>query len=118
MAMTQTLDLVRMSRVVSRSVEPKIERRVMKISAYTKDDEGMDGRGICTNGEKAVEGRTIAADKSIPFGTQIYIPALDKHLVVCDRGGDIKGDRLDIYMESKKDALAFGVQEMEVFIKH
>lgn len=114
----RTLSILQNNRTASRSVEPRVERRVMKVTAYTKNDKGMNGKGITTNGERAKEGRTIAADKSIPFGTEIYIPALDKHLVVSDRGGAIKGDRLDLYMENRKDALAFGVQYLEVFIKN
>lgn len=90
----------------------------MRVSAYTKNDKGMNGKGITANGERALEGRTIAADASIPFGTEIYIPKLGKAFIVVDRGGAIYGDRLDLYMESRKDALRFGVQELEVFIRY
>lgn len=96
---------------------PRIERRVMKITAYTASDKGMNGLRITANGERVQEGRTIAADHSIPFNTQIYIPALGKTFTVTDRGGAIKGDRLDLFMEKRKDAMEFGVQEMEVFIR-
>jgi len=61
-----------------------------------KHDKGMNGKGITANGEKALDGQTIAADSSIPFGTQIYIPELGKTFTVTDRGGGITGDRLDI----------------------
>ena len=119
----QVLDLVQKSRVhatsqVSRGEPAQIERRVMKITAYTARDKGMNGKGITANGEKALEGRTIAADSSIPFGTEIYIPALGKAYTVTDRGGAIYGDRLDLFMEKRKDALKFGVQELEVLIKY
>lgn len=97
--------------------EPKIERRVMKITAYTSRDKGMNGKGITSNGERVQEDRTIAADASIPFGTEIYIPALGKTFVVTDRGGAINGNRLDMYMERREDALEFGVQNLEVFIR-
>ena len=97
---------------------PRIERRVMKITAYTARDKGMNGKGITANGEKAIEGRTIAADASIPFGTEIYIPALGKAYTVTDRGGAIHGNRLDLYIEHRKDAIVFGVQELEVLIKY
>lgn len=95
----------------------KVERRIMRVTAYTSRDRGMNGKGITANGEKAVEGRTIAADSSIPFGTQIYIPELGKTYTVVDRGGAIKGDRLDLYMESRKDAMEFGVRYLEVVIR-
>lgn len=89
----------------------------MRITAYTASDRGMNGKGITANGEHAIEGRTIAADQSIPFGTQIYIPELGKTFVVTDRGGAIHGDRLDLYMERYDDAMEFGVRELEVFIR-
>jgi len=97
----------------------RIEHKMMRVTAYTRrDDKGMNGKGITANGEKALEGQTIAADSSIPFGTQIYIPELGETFTVTDRGGDITGDRLDIYMESRKDAFKFGAQELEVLIKY
>jgi 3D (Asp-Asp-Asp) domain-containing protein len=116
---TQTLDLVQRSRVqISRGEPaPRIDSRVMKITDYTASDKGMNGKGITTSGERVLEGRTIAADIDIPFGSQIYIPDLNRTYIVTDRGGAIHGDRLDLYMENRKDAMKFGVQELEVFIR-
>lgn len=111
--------VVAISSQVSRG-EPahRIERRMMRVTAYTRRDKGMNGKGITANGEKALEGQTLAADSSIPFGTQIYIPELGKMFTVTDRGGGIKGNRLDMYMEDRKDALKFGAPELEVLIKY
>lgn len=97
--------------------EPIWEKRVMRVTAYTNHDPGMDGLGITASGEKTQEGRTIAADRSIPFGTEIYIPALGQTYTVTDRGGAIRGDRLDLYIEDLDRALEFGVQDLEVFIR-
>jgi len=96
----------------------KIERRVMRVSAYTLSDKGMNGKGLTASGEKVLAGRTVAADSSLPFGTQIYIPELGKTFTVTDRGRGIKVDQLDVYMESLKDALKFGTRELEVQIKY
>lgn len=96
---------------------PEVERRVMRVTAYTKNDAGMNGKGVTASGERVIEGRTIAAPPEIPLGADIYIPALGKHYTATDRGGAIRGNRLDLYMEKRKDALEFGVQEMEVWIK-
>ena len=96
----------------------RVESRMMRVTAYTRNDKGMNDKGITANGENALEGRTIAADSSIPFGTQIYIPELGKTFTVTDRGGAIKGDRLDMYMEGPKGALKFGERELEVQIKY
>jgi len=104
--------------------EPTIERRVMRVTAYTDGYEstgkvpGDPAFGITASGQPTQEGRTIAADKSIPFGTEVYIPELRQTYTVADRGGAIKGDRLDLYIESLEDALEFGVKDLEVFIKY
>ena len=70
--------------------------------------------GITASGAKAVEGVTVAADTRFPFGTKIII---DGHeYTVQDRGGAVKGDKIDIYFNSHTEALKFGVQYKEVFI--
>ena len=109
------VDLIPMP-VVEPEPEPE-DRRVMRISAYTAHDKGMDGRGITASGEMVHEGRTIAAAENIPFGTEIFIPALDTVYTVTDRGGAISRGRLDLYMDKRADAIRFGVQELEVIVK-
>lgn len=71
--------------------------------------------GITASGEKAVEGVTVAMDKSIPFGTKIYIYGVGERIVQ-DRGGAIKGNRIDLYFDSHQEALNFGRQTKEVTI--
>lgn len=69
--------------------------------------------GITASGVKAQAGRTIAADTSLfPFGTRVRI---DGHeYVVEDRGGAIKGYRIDIYFDSHTEALQFGRRKVEM----
>ena len=71
--------------------------------------------GITASGVKATEGVTVAADTSIlPFGTKIFI---DGHeYTVQDRGGAIKGNRIDVYFDTHQEALDFGVQYKEIYI--
>lgn len=73
------------------------------------------GYGITASGEKAVQGVTVAADKSIPFGTRIYIEGVGERIVQ-DRGGAIKGNRIDLYFDSHQSALNFGRQTKQVTI--
>lgn len=70
---------------------------------------------ITASGVKAIEGITIATDKSIPFGTKIYIDGVGERIVQ-DRGGAIKGNRIDLFFDSHQDALNFGRQTKEVTI--
>ena len=71
--------------------------------------------GITASGEKAIEGITVAMDKSIPFGTKIYIDGVGERIVQ-DRGGAIKGNRIDLYFGSHQEALNFGRQTKQVTI--
>ena len=89
---------------------------MMVLTAYTKSDKGMNSRGITASGVPVQEGVTIAAPPDVPFGSKIYIPALNRKYTVTDRGGAIRGDRLDLFMESRGRAIAFGKQRLEVVI--
>lgn len=71
--------------------------------------------GITASGVKATEGVTVAMDKSIPFGTKIYIDGVGERIVQ-DRGGAIKGNKIDLYFDSHQEALNFGRQTKEVTI--
>ncbi len=92
------------------------EKRVMRITAYTAHDANMRGDGITASGVKAVGGVTVAADKAIPLGTQIVIPELNMTLTVQDRGGAIHGNRLDVFMDKRSDALEFGIKTLEAWV--
>ncbi len=70
--------------------------------------------GITASGTKAKPGRTIAADTSVfPFGTKLKVPGYGTG-VVEDRGGAIKGNRLDLYFKTHKQALEWGRQTVTV----
>ena len=72
--------------------------------------------GITASGVKAVQGVTVAADTNkLPFGTKIYIDGVGERIVQ-DRGGAIKGNRIDLYFENHQSALNFGRQTKGVRI--
>ena len=54
--------------------------------------------GITASGVKAQVVRTVAAPKGFNFGTRLYIDGLGER-VVEDRGGAIKGNKLDVLCE-------------------
>ena len=76
--------------------------------------------GITATGTTATEGRTIAVDpKVIPYGTEVTIRYQDgtEHTYISeDCGGAIKGNRIDVFMESHEAALVAGVKYGEVFV--
>lgn len=67
-------------------------------------------------GEELKENYSIAVDPSvIPYRTEVIINGHTYKAQDC--GGAIKGNRIDVYFEDHNDALQFGVQYAEVFVK-
>ena len=95
-------------------VTPLKSLGVYKITAYCPCYQCCGKtNGITASGVKATAGRTVAVDKSIPFGTKLIINGHE--YVAEDRGGSINGNKIDIFMESHAECLNFGVQYKEVF---
>ena len=68
------------------------------------------------SGEVAEAGKTIAADTDIlPFGTVVVINGTE--YVVQDTGSAVKGSVIDIYFDSHDEALSWGCQYIEIFVK-
>lgn len=66
-------------------------------------------------GERLREGYSIAVDPNvIPYNSKVIINGNVYEAQDC--GGAIKGNRIDVYFSSHKDALEFGVQYAEVFV--
>lgn len=67
-------------------------------------------------GEELKENYSIAVDPDvIPYRSEVIING--KTYKAQDCGGAIKGNRIDVYFEDHDDALEFGVQYKEVFVK-
>jgi len=103
---------------ITEEKQEKIEKEslgIFKITAYCSCKKCCGKTdGITASGTKVTAGKTIAAPSRFAFGTQLEI---DGHIyTVEDRGGAIKGNRIDIYFNSHKEALAFGVKNREVFL--
>lgn len=105
------------------SLTPSVKK--MNVSAYTAstcDKSPSDpGYGITSSGSKASSWYTVAAGKSYPIGTVIYIPYFKNKpnggwFVVQDRGGAISNSRLDIYMDTYNECIQFGRQNLECHV--
>lgn len=79
-------------------------------------DEAGNPIVYTADGNIATQGVTIAADANLfPFGTSLFVEGHE--YIVQDRGGAIIGNHIDIYFESHEEALQFGIQYKEVFVK-
>lgn len=90
----------------------------IRATAYTHTDEGCDR--ITATGT-AVHWGTAAVDpRYIPYGTRMFIMASDGSYVYGltvaeDCGGDIKGDRIDLYMPTFEECMDFGRRRCTVY---
>lgn len=71
------------------------------------------GYGKTASGTTPTQGRTIAADGSIPFGTRLIVDGVE--YVVEDRGSGITGNRIDIYLDSHSECYEYAVEAVSVF---
>jgi 3D (Asp-Asp-Asp) domain-containing protein len=99
--------VLEIKKVLNNSDLPK-GKFIINASAYTAAaDECGKNDGITASGKKVKENETIACPKSFAFGTKINIEGYGTYICQ-DRGGAIKGNKIDIYMETKAQAFAFG----------
>ena len=65
-----------------------------------------EGHGITSSGAKVQPGVTVAADTSVlPYGTVIYVEGVGLR-VVQDTGGAVKGNKLDVAVNTHAEALS------------
>lgn len=91
-------------------------------AVYTATAYSAEGCGssVTASGRPAVKG-VVAVDKRyIPFGTRLYIESLDGtpdygYAVAGDTGGAIKGNIIDLCMNSHTEALNYGRRRVRIY---
>ena len=74
------------------------------------------GDGITATGTVPRWG-TIAVDPTIiPYGTKVYIPQFDKYFIAEDCGGGIRGNKIDIFMNSESQCNNWGKRSIDIYI--
>ncbi|MFG0284307.1 MAG: 3D domain-containing protein [Phycisphaerales bacterium JB039] len=99
-------------------------RTVMfKVTGYSPDARSCgkfaDGQTATLHSVQTNAMRMVAADtRVLPFGSMLSIPGYADDMVVpvLDRGGAIKGQRLDLLFPTHEDALQWGVKVVPVTI--
>lgn len=95
--------------------EKTVATKVYKITAYCSCSKCCGkSNGLTAMGTKATAGRTVAASSQFAFGTQLNING--HTYTVEDRGGSVSGNKIDIYVNSHAEALAWGVRYLPVSI--
>jgi len=106
------------------AVEKDIDT-LWRVSAYCPCPKccGQWSDGVTACGHVIEKGDFfVAADKSIPFGTLVIVPGYNegKPVKVLDRGGAIKGNRLDVFfgdvngVSGHQRALDWGIKYLPI----
>ena len=82
---------------------------------------GDRGYGITASGMRAQRGVIAVDPRVIPLGTRLYIESTDSYpdygyAIAGDKGGAIKGNRVDLFMDSHSEAMGFGRRQVKVYI--
>jgi len=95
-------DYIRYSRVLT-----------MTATAYTAGEDGVDNT-TCT-GQRARRGVVAVDPNVIPLGTRLYVEGYG-FAVAADVGGAIKGNKIDLYMDTLSQTRNFGRRTVKVYI--
>ena len=87
----------------------------MVATAYTADSASTSGTGITATGLAARYGVVAVDPQVIPLGAHLFIPGYGT-AIAADTGGSIIGNRIDLCMDSLRDALNFGRQPVQVYV--
>ncbi|MGB2862055.1 MAG: 3D domain-containing protein [Sedimentisphaerales bacterium] len=94
----------------------------MRVTGYCPCSKccGKFADGITACGHKIRPGDTfVAADKRYSFGTEMVIEGYSngKSIKVLDRGGAIRGNKLDAFFHTHQEALVWGVRHIDVKVR-
>ena len=96
-----------------KEIEKETEWFYFVATGYSANDPLQGTNNITATGKEIKEGMIAVDSKIIPLGTRIEIKDMGV-FVAEDIGGKIKGNRIDIYFETKEEAKEFGRQTIWV----
>lgn len=88
---------------------------IFEATAYTRSAEEETLDGITASGTIVSRGTVSVDPRVIPLGTKLYVEGYG-HAYALDTGGAIKGNRIDLYVETKKEAFEWGRRQAKVWI--
>lgn len=103
------------SRGVTNVSSPNGKEIYVSSTAYTASCKGCSGVTSTGVNLKSNPGaKIIAVDPSvIPLGSKVYVEGYG-YAVAADKGGAIKGNKIDVFFSSKNDAYRWGVKQVKI----
>jgi 3D (Asp-Asp-Asp) domain-containing protein len=91
----------------------------MRVTAYCPCRKccGKHSDGLTASSHRIRRGeKFVAADKKYDFKTKFIVPGYNqgRAVEVLDRGGAIRGNRLDVFFNSHKEAMEWGLKYIDV----
>ncbi|MDQ0214106.1 3D (Asp-Asp-Asp) domain-containing protein [Oikeobacillus pervagus] len=102
---------------VVNNTNPSKKVITVKSTAYTANCKGCTGiTATGFNLKKNPKAKVIAVDpKVIPLGTKVHVEGYGE-AIAADKGGSIKGNKIDVYVQTKQEARNWGVRTVKVTI--
>jgi 3D (Asp-Asp-Asp) domain-containing protein len=97
--------------IISKTETEIVEWYYFTATGYSANDSTQGTDNKTATGKEVYEGIIAVDPKIIPLGTAVEIKNLGKFIAE-DTGGKIKGNRVDIYFNSKEEAKEFGKQNI------
>jgi 3D (Asp-Asp-Asp) domain-containing protein len=93
----------------------KVKNSLKYESSFQAKTYAYSGGGTTASGKRAQVGRVAVDPNVIKLGTWLYIE--DYGLCqAADTGGGIKGNKIDLYMDSTSDCYEWGVRHKKVYL--
>jgi 3D (Asp-Asp-Asp) domain-containing protein len=93
----------------------KVKNSLKYSSSFTAKTYAYSGGGTTASGKKAQVGRVAVDPSVIKLGTWLYIE--DYGLCqAADTGGAIKGNKVDLYMNSESECYAWGIRNKALYV--
>lgn len=112
---TGAIDELTKAELAKEPDKPKTYKRklIMEASAYSIDDVSTGTR--TTTGNRLRRGLVAVDTNVIPLGTRLYIEEYG-YAIADDTGGYIRGQKIDLAMDTYDQAIQFGRRDVVVYI--
>lgn len=109
-------DVLETETATKKEEEKNHKTLTMVATAYTADPaENGPWGAVAYDGQPLRRGIVAVDPNIIPMGSRLYIEGYGE-AIAADQGGKIKGNRIDLFMDSKAEAYNWGMRTVKVII--
>jgi 3D (Asp-Asp-Asp) domain-containing protein len=93
----------------------KVKNSLRYDSSFKAKTYAYSGGGTTASGKKAQVGRVAVDPRVIKLGTWLYVEGYGL-CQAADTGGAIKGNKIDLYMNSVSECYSWGIRHKQVYV--